>query len=360
MAFLRGAAERSPSRVRVRRAGGEREIARRACLRRSAAVSRGGVRRMSRLPARRRGPPSERVPGGAGGQGHPRRHDPGRGLAAGVPHRAGARTEGLPPPRGRPPVAAGGRHAAEGPRGAAGRRRPRAALRPGARAPRHRALAVSRRHVHRTSGGVRRRRAGSLGGGRRSGRGWQPASPVGTSAARAGSPNRGRHAVPRCRAVGDRAGGGRPRRSARSRQRGPPGGGRLQEGDEGRISPRTSRRSSTIEDDRKRPIVEPSGGSRPGSSVASAARSATTSIGCCSASPPSSAIRSPPRSAADSRCSSIPIWRAIDAGARLPVVRATRGMAAVEEARAALAEDINLNTRLVLERAFLRLGEVAA
>jgi DNA polymerase III subunit delta' len=48
------------------------------------------------------------------------------------------------------------------------------------------------------------------------------------------------------------------------------------------------------------------------------------------------------------------------AGARLPVVRATRGMAAVEEARAALAEDINLNTRLVLERAFLRLGEVAA
>jgi len=47
-------------------------------------------------------------------------------------------------------------------------------------------------------------------------------------------------------------------------------------------------------------------------------------------------------------------------GARLPVVRATRGMAAVEEARAALAEDINLNTRLVLERAFLRLGEAAA
>jgi DNA polymerase-3 subunit delta' len=47
-------------------------------------------------------------------------------------------------------------------------------------------------------------------------------------------------------------------------------------------------------------------------------------------------------------------------GARLPVVRAARGMAAVEEARAALAEDINLNTRLVLERAFLRLGEAAA
>jgi DNA polymerase-3 subunit delta' len=47
-------------------------------------------------------------------------------------------------------------------------------------------------------------------------------------------------------------------------------------------------------------------------------------------------------------------------GARLPVVRAARGMAAVEEARAALADDTNLNTRLVLERAFLRLGELAA
>jgi hypothetical protein len=33
---------------------------------------------------------------------------------------------------------------------------------------------------------------------------------------------------------------------------------------------------------------------------------------------------------------------------------ATASMAAVEEARAALAEDLNLNTRLVLEQAFLR------
>jgi len=49
-----------------------------------------------------------------------------------------------------------------------------------------------------------------------------------------------------------------------------------------------------------------------------------------------------------------------EGGAPLSVVRAARGMAAVEEARAALAEDLNLNTRLVLEHAFLRLGEVAA
>jgi DNA polymerase-3 subunit delta' len=49
-----------------------------------------------------------------------------------------------------------------------------------------------------------------------------------------------------------------------------------------------------------------------------------------------------------------------EGGARHPVVRAARGMAAVEEARAALAEDLNLNTRLVLEHAFLRLGEIAA
>jgi DNA polymerase III subunit delta' len=47
-------------------------------------------------------------------------------------------------------------------------------------------------------------------------------------------------------------------------------------------------------------------------------------------------------------------------GARLPVVLAARAMAAVEEARAALAEDVNLNTKLVLERAFLRLADVAA
>lgn len=45
---------------------------------------------------------------------------------------------------------------------------------------------------------------------------------------------------------------------------------------------------------------------------------------------------------------------------RLSVVRAARGLAGIEEARADLAEDLNLNVRLVLERAFLRLGELAA
>ncbi len=44
----------------------------------------------------------------------------------------------------------------------------------------------------------------------------------------------------------------------------------------------------------------------------------------------------------------------------LTVARAARGLAGVEEARAELAEDLNLNTRLVLERAFLRLAEIAA
>jgi DNA polymerase III subunit delta' len=42
------------------------------------------------------------------------------------------------------------------------------------------------------------------------------------------------------------------------------------------------------------------------------------------------------------------------------VVRAASGLAAIEAARAELAEDLNLNTRLVLERAFLRVGEQAA
>lgn len=45
---------------------------------------------------------------------------------------------------------------------------------------------------------------------------------------------------------------------------------------------------------------------------------------------------------------------------RLSVARAARGLAGVEEARAELAEDLNLNTRLVLERAFLQLAEIAA
>jgi len=39
-----------------------------------------------------------------------------------------------------------------------------------------------------------------------------------------------------------------------------------------------------------------------------------------------------------------------------PIPATARGLAAIEEARAALAEDLNLNVRLVLEQAFLRLG----
>jgi DNA polymerase-3 subunit delta' len=42
----------------------------------------------------------------------------------------------------------------------------------------------------------------------------------------------------------------------------------------------------------------------------------------------------------------------------LSVERATAGLAGMEEARASLAEDVNLNVRLVLERAFLRLSAV--
>jgi DNA polymerase III subunit delta' len=41
------------------------------------------------------------------------------------------------------------------------------------------------------------------------------------------------------------------------------------------------------------------------------------------------------------------------------VAAAAGAMAAVEEARAALAEDLNLNTRLVLEQAFLRVGQIS-
>jgi hypothetical protein len=38
---------------------------------------------------------------------------------------------------------------------------------------------------------------------------------------------------------------------------------------------------------------------------------------------------------------------------------AARQLAAIEEARAALAEDLNLNSRLVLEAAFLRLAPLS-
>ena len=46
--------------------------------------------------------------------------------------------------------------------------------------------------------------------------------------------------------------------------------------------------------------------------------------------------------------------------ADLSVVRAARGLAGVESARAELAEDLNLNTRLVLERAFITFADIAA
>jgi hypothetical protein len=41
------------------------------------------------------------------------------------------------------------------------------------------------------------------------------------------------------------------------------------------------------------------------------------------------------------------------------VASAAGAMAAVEQARAALAEDVNLNPRLVLEQAFLRVGRIS-
>jgi len=51
----------------------------------------------------------------------------------------------------------------------------------------------------------------------------------------------------------------------------------------------------------------------------------------------------------------------VDAGIESSdVVTATAQLAALEEARAALADDVNLNPRLVLERAFLRCAAVAA
>ncbi|MGZ4131205.1 MAG: hypothetical protein ACXVPR_10335, partial [Actinomycetota bacterium] len=51
----------------------------------------------------------------------------------------------------------------------------------------------------------------------------------------------------------------------------------------------------------------------------------------------------------------------LDAGIEgADVGTATAQLSALEEARAALADDVNLNPRLVLERAFLRCASVAA
>jgi DNA polymerase-3 subunit delta' len=50
----------------------------------------------------------------------------------------------------------------------------------------------------------------------------------------------------------------------------------------------------------------------------------------------------------------------LDPGDAPSILVAVRGLAGVEQARAELAEDVNLNPRLVLERAFLHLGERAA
>ena len=47
------------------------------------------------------------------------------------------------------------------------------------------------------------------------------------------------------------------------------------------------------------------------------------------------------------------------APAPTPVAASARALAAIEDARAALAEDLNRNTRLVLERAFLAVGDAA-
>jgi DNA polymerase III subunit delta' len=50
----------------------------------------------------------------------------------------------------------------------------------------------------------------------------------------------------------------------------------------------------------------------------------------------------------------------LETGDEPTVLTAARGLAGVEQARAELAEDVNLNPRLVLERAFLGLGAAAA
>ena len=182
------------------------------------------------LPARAPRSASERVRGRTGGTGHPRGHRPRRGVAPRLPDTSGARPEGLPDPRGRPAVAVGRRHAAEGPGGAACGCRLPVALRAGARAARNDLEPVPHRHLHGAQRALRGRAA--RGRGRRGdprtarralgGREPRPRPADGGRRRRARVPRRGR-ARPGARVQGA---GGR----ARGRRRGDRGGGRPQEG----------------------------------------------------------------------------------------------------------------------------------
>ena len=158
------------------------------------------------------------------------------------------------------------------------------------------------------------------------------------------------------RARGRARGRGHHRRPRGGRRRAG-GGRRVQEGTQGRARRRRSRRSWMRRGVPRMPIAARSSGSRPGSIGASDGRSATTSTGSCWRCRRCSAIGSPSPSVEGPSLFMNPDLVPDD---RLSVVRAARGLAGIEQARADLAEDLNLNPRLLLERAFLRLAELAA
>ena len=302
MAFLRAAVGRPHHAYVFAGPEGSRQVPRRPRVRRGAALPRRRVWNVPRLPPRARRPASERVPRRARGPRHPRRHGPRGDLAAGVPHGAGAGTQGVRDPRGRPAVARRRRHAAEGARGAAAPIPCSCCLGSCPRASRDR---LSRCHVVtfaalpeafvvdqlRSDGvdEVRARLAARLAGGN-----LGRARRLATATDGLGVPRRG----------GSRPGPGRrgSRRRARGRRASCSTAAAIQEGTQGGARRRARpvpRRERSARGRLSR--VDPQDRD-PRSNDVSGAPNATTSTGCCSGVRPSSATGSSRRSVVTPRC----------------------------------------------------------
>ncbi len=262
------------------------------------------------------------------------------GLAARVPDRARARPQGVRDPRGRPAEPRRRRHAAQGARGAARRLGDPAAVGAARRAARDRALALPRGDVPPAVRAVRRR--GARRRGRRARRGRHRGAAVRREPrprAPAGHRRRGdwrsattaREAL----ALAGIGSGGR----ARGRRRVLAAADALQEGARGIARRTSSRRSSTSAAARRTRTAPRSAGSRSGTIARSAAPSATTSTGCCS---PSSALLRDRVVAAIGGGTDLLLNPDVPAatGDLRAVPRRRAALAACEEARAALADDV--------------------
>ena len=357
IAFLRQAAARPHhAYLLAGPEGGGKQLAR-PRVRGGAALQARRVRRVPGLPARARGQAPQRGRRRARGPRHPRGDGALRDLAPGLPHRARARPQGVRDPRGRPAEPGGRRRAAEGPRGAARRRGADAALGPARTSfPRPCSRAATWcRSCPLSEGFVVETLVGE-GADARSGRARRAAvrrEPRPRPPARDGRRTGWRSATSPGRRSSSRR-RGRPVRSRRptSCSSPPSGTGRTS----GRSRRRSSRRSWTSADAPRTPIAARSGGceERHERQLRRAERDYVDRVLLgrlrAPARPGGRRRRGRRRPADEPRPRAAP-------GDRPSA--ATSGLAASRRPRAALAEDLNLNPRLVLEQAFLRLGSQA-